>query len=185
MGYMKNLKYKKRGLAVLNIFKIIILLLIFLSSTIIGVLLSKKYINRVIELKEIKNSLNIFKTKIKYTYEPIPEVFKEIGVNTKQNIANIFINASNNMEKMTAGEAWIESIRTSSTNMNKEDLNILKNLSKLLGKTDIEGQISEIELTSNFINTQIEKAEKERVKNEKLYKTLGMVTGMAIVIILI
>lgn len=32
---------------------------------------------------------------------------------------------------------------------------------------------------------QIEKAEKEKAKNEKLYKTLGTVIGLAIVIILI
>ena len=35
------------------------------------------------------------------------------------------------------------------------------------------------------IEKQIEKAEEERNKNEKLYKTLGTVIGLAIVIILI
>lgn len=32
---------------------------------------------------------------------------------------------------------------------------------------------------------QIEKAEEERKKNEKMYKTLGVVIGLAVVIILI
>lgn len=53
------------------------------------------------------------------------------------------------------------------------------------GKTDVEGQISELEVTGNFIDTQIVKAEEERKKNEKLYKTLGTIVGLAIVIILI
>ena len=53
------------------------------------------------------------------------------------------------------------------------------------GQTDVEGQIREINLTSNFIDTQIEKAEDECKKNEKLYRTLGTIVGIAIVIILI
>lgn len=49
----------------------------------------------------------------------------------------------------------------------------------------MEGQVSEIELTSSFIDMQINKAEEERKKNEKMYRTLGTVIGLAIVIILI
>ena len=64
-----------------------------------------------------------------------------------------------------------------------EDKNIIKSLRKMLGKTDLEGQVSEIKLVQNFLNTQIENAEKEKQKNEKLYKTLGGVIGLAIVII--
>ena len=70
-------------------------------------------------------------------------------------------------------------------NINLEDKNVLKNLSKLLGATDLEGQLSQIEMTSNFLDEQIKKAEKEREKNESMYRKLGMIIGLGIVIILI
>ena len=89
------------------------------------------------------------------------------------------------MENKNAGEAWNEAIETSNVTIDREDKDILKNLGKLLGKTDIEGQLSEIELTSSFLDTQIKKAEQEREKNGKLYKTLGVITGIGIVIVLI
>lgn len=54
----------------------------------------------------------------------------------------------------------------------------------MLGKTDVEGQVSEINITSDFIDTQINKAEEECKKNEKMYKSLGSIVGLAIVIIL-
>ena len=60
----------------------------------------------------------------------------------------------------------------------------MKTLSKLLGQTDSEGQISQIEITQNFLNTQIKDAEEEKRKNEKLYSKLGTTIGLAIVIIL-
>ena len=167
--------------------KYIGLLLIFISTSGIGVLISKKYSSRVKELTELKNSLNIFKTKIKFTYEPIPDIFSQISGMTNENISKIFIEANEKMKDKTAGQAWIEAIDDikSKLNLNEEDINVIKGLSKLLGKTDIDGQISEIELTSSFIDVQIEKAERDRIRNEKLYKTLGMITGLTIVIILI
>lgn len=164
--------------------KIIIYTCIFLSSSAIGILISKKYEERVNELKEFKNALNMFKTKIKFTYEPIPEIFEEISKQINSNTGKIFKLASCNMEVLAAGDAWNMAVDTKILSINEEDKDILKNLSKLLGQTDIEGQISQIELTTAFLDEQIEKAEKERLKSEKMYRTLGMVVGLAIVIIL-
>lgn len=89
------------------------------------------------------------------------------------------------MKELSAGEAWSYALKNSSTNMNQEDLEVLKTLEKLLGKTSIEGQLSEIELLKTSVDNQIQKAEEERGKNEKLYKNLGIIVGLAIVIILI
>ncbi len=89
------------------------------------------------------------------------------------------------MKELSAGEAWSYALKSSSTSMDIEDINVLKTLEKLLGKTNVEGQLSEIELLKNSIDTQIQKAEEERYKNERLYKNLGIIVGLAIVIILI
>ena len=66
-------------LSVMQGIKYILLIAIFGLSTGIGILISKSYENRVIELKEFKNILNIMKTKIKFTYEPLAEIFKQIS----------------------------------------------------------------------------------------------------------
>lgn len=165
--------------------KIIIYSFIFLSCSLIGILISKKYVNRVNELKEFKNALNIFKTKIRYTYEPLPEIFAEISENVDSNISEVFKCAAEKMDICAAGEAWNLALRLEDLNIDEEDRNALKNLSKLLGKTDLEGQINQIEMTSDFLDKQIRKAENQRDKSERMYRTLGMVIGMVIVIILI
>lgn len=162
-----------------------LLLIVFLACAYIGRVISSQYKNRVEELKEMKKSFLALETKMKYTYETLPEIFIEIGKGLKPNIGEIFKNASIQMQEKTAKEAWKEAIDKSKTSMKKEDLEVLKGFGKLLGKTDMEGQVSQIELTNGFLETQIEKAEKELVKNEKLYKTLGTVFGLALVILLI
>lgn len=165
--------------------KIVILILVFGSSFSIGKLIAGKYINRVKELKEMKSALNIFETKIKFTYESVPEIFEQIGNQMEGNIGSIFKESSKKMKDVSAGEAWIQSIEKTESNLSKEDKEILKKLGKLLGRTDADGQISEIELVSNFLDTQIDIAENERSKNEKMYKTLGGIIGLTLVIIFI
>lgn len=169
----------------MQVIKYLELILVLSASTYIGILISKKYLNRVTDLKEMKNALNIFTTKIKFTYEPIPQIFKEISEKVKPNIANLFLIASNKMENINAGEAWLQALEEANTSMVKEDIEILKNLSNLLGKVDIEGQVNEIELVETFLTPQIESAEEEKKKYVKMYKTLGVTVGLAVVIILI
>lgn len=148
--------------------KWIILLLTFTSSVFLGLALANKYKGRVIDLKNIRNILNILETKIKYTYEPLPIIFKDISTQFKGEISNIFKIASEKMQDLSAGEAWNFAIENSNTNMTEEDIITLKSLDKLLGKTNIEGQLSEIELMKKFIDMQIQKAEKEQLNSEKL-----------------
>lgn len=165
--------------------KFIIYILIFSSSTYIGILISKQYINRVNELNELKTALNILKTKIRFTNEPLYEIFHALADNSNKNIANLFTTICKNMEDNSAQFAWEDAIERESLSIKKGDRQALKTLGKLLGKTDIDGQISEIELTESFLETQIIDAQNEKNKNEKLYKTLGMITGVGIIIILL
>ena len=166
------------------VIKYFMLFLVLVACTLIGRFLSKKYVYRLNELEEIKNALNIFKTKIKFTYEPIPEIFQEMSENINKNISNIFIKAKNKMQNKSASIAWEEALDENNTNLTKEDIYVLKSLSKLLGQTDVEGQTSQIDITQKFLETQIKQAEEEKKKNEKLYSKLGTTIGLVIVIIL-
>lgn len=168
----------------MEVIKYLILFLILIISALIGRTMAKKYVYRVEELEEIKVALNILKTKIRFTYEPIPEIFTEIAQNTTKNIKNIFVNAKEKMEESTAETAWQESVDEANANLNNEDKRAIKTLAKLLGQTDSEGQISQIEITEKFIEEQIQDAISARQKNEKLYTRLGTILGMTIVIIL-
>ena len=168
----------------MQLIKYFILFLILILATMIGRFLSKKYVYRLEELEDIKNALNILKSKIKFTYEPIPEIFEEISKTSSRNISELFKTAKIKMNDLTANEAWKEAVEESQNNLKKEDKDVLKTLSKLLGQTDAEGQISQIEITENFLESKIQEAMEEKKKNEKLYTRLGTIMGLAIVIIL-
>lgn len=149
----------------------------------IGILKAKTYENRVIELNKFQNALVMFKSKIEFTYEPLKNIFEDISNVIYSNKNNIFLMTMQKDESIY--EAWSKSIDEDINNLTKEDKEIIKMLGKLLGKTDIKGQVNEIVLTQGLIEKQIEKAEQEKNKNVKLYKTMGIVLGIGICIILI
>ncbi len=116
----------------MQILKYILFFFIFLASFILGKLLSKRYIDRENELKDMKNALNICKSKMRFTYEPIGEIFDEISVTMNNNIGKIFENAKYKMKNNSAQIAWEEAIEESKNNLIDEDKKTIKTLSKLL-----------------------------------------------------
>lgn len=167
------------------ILKIILLGSIFCGSTLIGIKIANKYKYRSMELHEMKDALNYFATKIEYTYEPLKDIFIEISNNIKTEIGGIFKVAAIKMEKLSAKEAWEDSVNISETSLSSYDLEIIKGFGNTLGQTDLQGQLSKVKLTLDFLEKQIEEAKIEENKNKKLYQTLGVLTGLGLVIILI
>ena len=164
--------------------KYFMLFLVLVTCSLIGKYVAKKYVIRVNELEEMKNALTMFQSKIKFTYEPIPEIFQEIARNTSPNVGQVFGLATEKMQDLPANLAWEKAVEEMQNNLTKEDKRVLKILSKLLGQTDVEGQTSQIEITQKFLEAQLKEAQEQKEKNEKLYSKLGTTIGLAIVVIL-
>ena len=69
----------------------VFLILILTGSTSVGFLLSKKYSDRVKELKSLANLINILQNKIKFTHKPLREILEEIAsIRENSGITGIF-----------------------------------------------------------------------------------------------
>lgn len=169
----------------MEIIKWLLYVMILVTSSGIGIMYSQKYQKRVTELKDFKTALNMLKTKIRFTYAPLKDIFLDISKSITSKSANVFEKARIHMERESATDSWIKAVNETDTNITKEDKEIICQFGKLLGKTDLDGQLNEIDLCLNFLELQIEKAENEKQKNAKLYKSLGVIAGVGIIIIII
>lgn len=165
--------------------KFLDIVLIIIVCSYIGINKAKIFSIRVKKLRDLKSGFSIFRTKLEFTYEPIIEIFKEISKIVYSDKNNIFKSYALNIENDNYEDAWILSVAENSFGYTKEDIEIINGFGKLLGKTDIQGQINEIELADNFLEKQISDAEEEKRKNDKLYKSLGLIIGIAISIVLV
>ena len=166
----------------------IFFIMILGSCTSIGFLLSSRYSNRVEELKSLSNFINIMQNKIKFTRKPLQEIFYDLSkLDDNTNIKNIFFNLNQKLDNKKLSEVWNDVVLEEKKylSLKEDDINLLKTLGNTLGKSDVDGQMSGINLFTELLKVQLQKAEKEKEKSSKMYKSLGAIVGIVIVIILI
>lgn len=112
--------------------KYIMFFIILISSGYLGKLLSKRYVDRLKELEDFKSALNIFEAKIKFTYDPINEIFEEVANMIDTNVSTVFKKTNRYLHQVPAGVAWEKAIENTKNNLNNDDKQCLKSLSNLL-----------------------------------------------------
>ena len=165
--------------------KVIILISIFWTISQIGMKLAKRYVARANNLKQIKKALKILEAKITYTYDMLPDLFYEIASRVKGPAGELFKHTGDRMQLEFAGEAWENAIDRCEMDLTIEDKETLKTLGKLLGTTDISGQLNQLSLVNCFLDEQIKEATDSKNKNSTMYRKLGIIVGLAVTIVLI
>ncbi len=170
--------------------KILLLLIIVLISSMIGYTYGENFKNRLLQLREIKRALIDFENDIVYLYTALPESLENIAHKSKDPIREFFYLVSlklKNNEVNNVYMAFYESINEHKKNMNlkEEDYEILLDLSKSLGETNIEGQLKIFNLAKEKLDYELTIAEDECNKNIKVYRYLGVGVGAMIAIFLI
>lgn len=170
--------------------KFILIICVFAASTFIGYTFAGRYKTRVAELNDLLFALEIFETKIKYTYDSLTTSFLYIADTLKTKVYRIFFVTAEEIKENkndSAGDCFKRVVDGEKIflSLNKEDIEILKELGVSLGQTDMEGQVKNIKLVYNSLKRQLETAKEEKNKNFKMYRNMGMLSGLVIIIILL
>jgi len=131
----------------------------------------------------------MLETEIYYSLTPLPEALSRVGKRFESEIGQFFFQVSQLMtgnEMLTADEAWKKSLNWLKENsfLTESDIDILKNFGFNLGCSDREEQIKHLKLVQQQLLHQEGNAEKEREKNERMWRHMGFWGGLLIVIIL-
>ncbi|QZY56967.1 stage III sporulation protein SpoIIIAB [Crassaminicella profunda] len=170
--------------------KIIFSNLIIICTATIGYIFSYQYTQRLYQLKNLYLSFQLLETEILYASNALPIAMKRVGKKSSKKISTIFTDTYKILySKMgySIEEAWSKAIDQNIKNLslNKEDQEILIDFGKNLGFTDKENQLKNFQLIYLRLKKQQEHAEQLKIKNGKLCKSLGILIGLAIVIVFI
>jgi|LSQX01.3.fsa_nt_gb stage III sporulation protein AB len=164
--------------------------IVLFSTTFIGYHAANKYSKRLETLRALQISLEMLETHISFSATVLPDAFEKIANTSVEYVNELFLSVSKLLRKrlgMTAKEAWNKSLVSLKQKLyiEKEDEDILKALGNSLGNTDCENQIRIIELTRSKLNMLEKKADVLKQKNDRLYKTLGVLSGLLIILLLV
>lgn len=171
------------------LFKIAGSMIVILSCTFLGFVLSNDSRRRPQQLRELQSLLQMFENQISYLSDVIAKAFDRIS-RIGCSVTCIFFSRTVEILKeersVNASQAWEKAVRENikKTSLNREDEEVLVAFGKILGSSDLEGQVKNIRLTLGQLKIQEEKAEDSRHKNENMYRSLGILGGIAVVIVL-
>lgn len=169
--------------------KLIMSFVIVGCSTLIGIEMARGYVLRTKELRELQSALARLEAEILHYLTRLPEALKLTGESVGGEVGNIFISVSEKLvenSNLTISQVWRKTIDEFENRLylHKEDLEILQRLGDNLGSGNKEGQKKYINITLMQLNEQEQKAQEQRSKYEKMYRSLGVLCGLAIAIIL-
>lgn len=168
------------------IIKLIISCIIIILSTYIGILKSNKLRSREYILREMLTFLGLVENEIKYMMCILPNAYEssrqKLNTELKSAIGNIVVDMLNINDVYKIDKSIVTNI--SSINVLSDyDKNVFISTLKSLGRSDLDSQINIIENGKSILQNQIKEATEIKLKNCKLYKTVGMISGIMLVVI--
>lgn len=171
------------------ILKIISSCIIIICCSLLGIHMSKRYGQRIVNIRILQNILTQLETEIVHYSTFLPQAI-ENSINSLGGEWEPFfkgiINRLQLGNESTVAEAWGESLKTLKNNpfIGKAEYEIMYRFGKQLGSSDKKSQEKYFELVQNQLTIEEKNAQESRLKYEKMYRSLGLLLGLSIAIIL-
>ena len=174
----------------LFVLKIFLLVLIFITASLLGFLFANQYSKRIAELEDFYKALGLFETKIAYTYDELIDTFVYIAENLTTKIYRIFFITAEKLREnpsVSAGDSFRSVVEDEKIflALKPNDIEVIKSLSVSLGQMDIDSQMKNIQLVKRLVEKELNTAYEEKKKNFKVYRSMGVMGGMVLMILLL
>ena len=169
---------------------------IIVGCTYIGVFFGNRLSLRQSQLGAFQSALEILKFNILFLNLPLAEALYKVSKSQTGVVGSVFKNVSVELSRgqtlpngaaTSVQNAWEMSIAKERRGLNliDEDILALSEFAARLGSGDRDDQTGNIEITSAKLATLESEARETWKKNAKLYRGLGALAGLLIVVLLI
>lgn len=164
--------------------------LIFVLCCGLGYVKSQEYQCRVANLQSMLEGLKGLEDEIAYRKTPLPDALETVSNQRAERAAKeLFAQVAADLKSRACPltESWITHARElkEAGAFTLEDMDVVGELGKALGGTDVYGQTVVIQRAYRQIEVQLEEAQQENQTKGKMYRSLGIAIGLTLVIILI
>ena len=162
--------------------------LVCAATTLLGVHMGNQGSMRAKDLMEFKKTLLMLKSQIDYCIYTLPQAFMHISERTSPPFSEFYEDIAKKLDEgqMDAPTAWEEGLDAlKASNLTKDDLANIAMLGTSLGNMDAKVQINSIDMLLTGIDENLNALLKENPKNMKMFRGLGVVSGLLITIVLL
>ncbi|MCL2528128.1 MAG: stage III sporulation protein AB [Defluviitaleaceae bacterium] len=144
---------------------------------------------RIKDLQEFKKALMILSSEIEHMRAPLPIACANIAKRTREPISTLFSDFAallTDNEGETAYQLWAQalSLQKKRAHLAAEDWDVIEGFGKTLGYLDKQMQQSAITATVEYINEKTTSLQTQSEKNRRMYRSLGVIGGLLLVVVL-
>ncbi|HLT56626.1 MAG TPA: stage III sporulation protein SpoIIIAB [Bacillota bacterium] len=164
-------------------------LLLVGATTWAGFEWSHRLIMRPKHIRLIKNALQILEAEIVYSQMPLRDAFQRVAGQIPNPVHSFFygLYAAMKEKHIDFYEVWksqVDRLMERSC-LHRNEREILYQFGRTLGQHDFYQQQKHIQLALTHLERELEDARDEQLKYSKMAKTLGILSGLFIVLLLI
>lgn len=164
-------------------------ILVVVSCSMIGFEFAARLKKRSKNLENIKKGIVNMERDMQFFKQPLHEVFKKAGENVSKEAGKLFLNVAEKLKKdsCNAETVWKNEVEQMRDELcfSKEEATKIKNIFSGLGKTDSLSQKKIMVSSIENMQTIIDECNKTCEKNIKVYKGLGVLSGLLVALIFI
>ncbi len=141
---------------------------------------------RVRQLEQCLRLLRLMGERMRYTSAPIQVLLEELNQLEGMERLPFLAACCQLLQSQTPfPAAWRESVKTAPGLLTQEEQGMLLALGEQLGATDLQGQIAALEGIQEQLQERLEQARGQRDNKSRLYQSLGAVSGIGCVLLLL
>ncbi|MFC3768279.1 stage III sporulation protein SpoIIIAB [Paenibacillus sp. GCM10012303] len=163
--------------------------LILAAATLYGFARASVYARRPRQIRQLIHALQRLETEMTYGFTPLPEALLRIADQLEPQIAALFRSAAEPLSTqsgITAGESFRDALNVcwKQTALSSNEREILSQMSYTLGISDRTDQAKHLRLAVTLLQAEEQNAWDEQRRYEKMWKSLGVLAGAFVVILM-
>lgn len=164
--------------------------LILFAGTMYGFQQAARFAARPRQLRQVAHALQRLETEIGYGQTPLPEALERTAHNVPPPIAIILAEAASGISGssgLSFRESWEQAVNKGwpLTSMRANEQAVLLRLGSALGISDKEDQMKHLRLALLQLKTEEDAAREDQARYEKMWKSLGVLIAVLVVILMV
>lgn len=161
-----------------------------LATTMTGFRIGETYRARIGNLYTLKRMAQLFEGEIRYGNALLEEVFVSCARRLPEPFATFLSQIGQKLSVLPGvllGDIWEREVKESlkQTCLTRQDKEELRLFGRQLGHLDIQMQQKVIKQYESVLDRELEELQGEAQKKQKLYRTLGVLSGLFVLILLL
>jgi stage III sporulation protein AB len=164
-------------------------MMILLSATLFGFYQAQQFARRPKQIGDMIRALQRLETEIVYGSTPLPEALMQVARSCPRPVQAIFSHAAGELTKAegrSVQQIWRQAVLSvwKLTSMKPAEQEIVSQFGSTLGTSDGADQVKHLRLAVLQLQGELETAQEERKRYESMWRSLGLLLGALIVILM-